>query len=265
MRTSHSKSLDQQTRTEISVAWSPDEVKSALGLVYQAYHREGLIAPNRYEMRVTPFHLLGTTEVLVAKSQGEIACTLTLVRDGKLGLPMESVFGSEVAIRRELGVRCAEATCLADRRANPERSFPLVSKLMSFIIQCAAYRGVDELLIAVHPRHAPFYEKYLGFDLINDVEQRYEAVCDNPAVALSLDIQRLQMSATPAYRRVFGKPFSNDRFHRQPLSANLLAELSTIVQQTYSRTTVESEPREEQLASSVLAFESPAPNYCAPA
>ena len=45
-------------------------------------------------MRVTPYHLLPTTEIFIALHQGEVVLTYTLVLDGRLGVPMESVYGS---------------------------------------------------------------------------------------------------------------------------------------------------------------------------
>ncbi len=213
----------------ISIASDPGDIEGALRLVYGSYMRVGLIEPNPYGMRVTPYHLLGSTDILIAKHNGDVVCTATLVRDGKLGLPMEGIFGDEVRSRRNRGILCAEASCLADRRSDDERTFPLLAKLMSFTIQCAAFRAVQELLIAVHPHHVKFYERFLGFEVINDSERSYDAVCGNPAIAMSLDIPRLQMSATPAHRRVFSHPFELHQFWHQPKPASLLAKLTRIV------------------------------------
>ena len=86
---------------EFKVAATQDERMAAFQLVYESYLQTGLIEPNPYQMRVTPYHLLPTTEVFVATCQGETIFTGTLVADGELGLPMESIFGREVALRRE--------------------------------------------------------------------------------------------------------------------------------------------------------------------
>ncbi|MHC4399660.1 MAG: N-acyl amino acid synthase FeeM domain-containing protein [Planctomycetota bacterium] len=222
-----------ETSVAIGIAYQPKEVKSALSVMYQAYLRCGLIEPNPFEMRVTPYHLLPSTEVLVGILRGETTCTVTLVRDGELGLPMESIFPDEVAWRREQGVPIAEASCLADRRRNLLRSFPLVSRLMSFIIQCAEYRGADELLIAVHPRHGKFYQRYLGFRQIAK-ERSYEAVQGNPAIAMSLDIPRLSIDYPTGYKRVFGVPFRNRDLAYRPMPEDLVDEMSLIVDQSYA-------------------------------
>ena len=209
------------------------ELKAALSLVYKAYLDSGLISTNQHELRVTPYHLLITTELLIAKIRGEVAATMTLVRDGELGLPLEAMFGSEVASRRQQGKKLVEISCLADRRASLERGFALLSRLMSFATQFGVSIGLEEALIAVHPRHAGFYQKFLGFDIIDSDVKEYEAVCGNPAVLLSLDLLRLQREQTPASRRLLGKTFSSSLFQRSPLSPELLAELTAIVADTY--------------------------------
>ena len=71
---------------------SREELFAAFHLVYEQYLRSGLMKPNSYRMRVTPYHLLPSTEVLVALDRGAVTCTMSLVRDGELGLPMESVY-----------------------------------------------------------------------------------------------------------------------------------------------------------------------------
>lgn len=217
----------------IKIATQPEEIKASLRLVYRAYLHKGLIRPNPYTLRVTPYHLSPATEVFMATVHGQPACTVSLVRDGDWGLPMESLFDEEVAWRREQGIACAEASCLADRREKQARSFPLVARLMSFTIQCAEYRGIDQLLIAVHPRHSKFYQRFLGFHQITTDERAYEAVCDNPAVALALDIPRLSHDSPAAYKRVFGKPFRAEDLRYRPISDELRGELRMIVGDTY--------------------------------
>jgi len=49
--------------------------------------------------------------------------------------------------------------------------------------------GADELCIAVHPRHAPFYEKGFGFIRFG-AEKPYAAVKNAPAVGLRLDLHQ---------------------------------------------------------------------------
>ena len=101
---------------ELKVAATRSERQAAFELVYQSYLRAGLYAENPFGMRFTPYQLLPTTDIIIAKLRGEVVSTLSLVRDGELGLPMEEIYPEEVNARRNKSVGLAEVSCLADRR-----------------------------------------------------------------------------------------------------------------------------------------------------
>ncbi len=137
-----------------------EERASAFRLVYNSYLESGLGKPNSYGMRITPYHLLPTTEIFIASLRRAIF-TVSLINDGGLGLPMEIVYGDEVARRRELGLAVSEASCLADRRSWFRGFFPVFVGITRLMAQYAKRRGLDELLVAVRPKHARFYRRYL--------------------------------------------------------------------------------------------------------
>lgn len=222
-----------RSKVAVKIASEPEELKGAFRLVYRSYLRSGLTEPNPHRMRVTPYHLLPTTEVVIATIRRDVICTVTLVGDGQLGLPMESIYREEVAQRRAQGVSVAEVSCLADRRRSLVRSFPVLVEVMGLMAQCARRRGIEELLIAVHPRHAGFYERFIGFKSIGR-ERVYGSVCNKPAVALALDLKRLAVIHPPAYKRFFGSPFPEEELQYRPISEELRAELSTMVDATYA-------------------------------
>lgn len=202
-----------------------DEVESALALVYSAYRRRGLIAPNPSGLRITPYHLLPATEILIATQANRVLCTATLIYDNPdLGLPIESTYGDEVAERRAAGKRFAEVSCLAD---GGEGKTPLkvLVRLMALIAQCTYYRGVSELLVTVHPHHADFYTKFWGFDCFAGV-RRCEAVRNNPAVALSLDLIWLKETSSRCHHRGFEPPFPEATLRPHPLSQEVRDYLS---------------------------------------
>jgi len=181
-------------------------------------------------MRATPYHVLPTTEIVIATVNDEIAHTMTLVRDGEMGLPMETIYQAEVEERRRRGLRLAEVSCLADRRRafSESREFSLMFRAMSFILQCARHRGIDQVVIAVHPRHAGFYQGYLGFQLCGE-KKTYATVCDHPAVALALDFHTLRSLHPRAYRRIFRKSFSSTAMAYRPIPEEVLADLKAII------------------------------------
>lgn len=134
--------------------------------MYEAYVRRGLARPNPSGLRATPHQLLPTTEVLVAVHHGQVIATISLVRDGKLGLPMEIAYPTEVAALRARGLYLAEVSCLADQRlARPAgvawsggcHAPAILMRLMSLMAQCALARGVNQLLIAVRPLLSAVY------------------------------------------------------------------------------------------------------------
>ncbi|MHC4402258.1 MAG: N-acyl amino acid synthase FeeM domain-containing protein [Planctomycetota bacterium] len=203
---------------EYKIAATREERASAFRLVYRSYLEVGLGEPNPYEMRVTPYHLLPTTEVFLATLAGETVFTLSLVADGKLGLPMESVYGSEVETRRAQGVRLAEASCLADRRSQFRGFFPVFLRLCRLMAQYARREGIEELLIAVHPKHAKFYRRFIGFRAMGQ-PKAYPTVRNHPAVALCLNFAQLDRERPHSYDTFFGQPIHEEVLHPQPITA----------------------------------------------
>lgn len=220
-----------------SIATTRDELTSAFHLVHEAYVRSGLILPNPYSMRITPHHLLPSTDVLISSIRGEAFCTLTLIRDGMLGLPMEAVYAEEVELRRDAGLRISEASCLADRRhSGVARTLPALRQIMALTAQCAKHQGMNQILIAVHPHHAGFYRRLLGFQSFGATKP-YEAVRNHPAVALSLDLDLLPVTNPQAYKRLFGERFPMADLESQPLPDALHEEFARIVYETYEADT----------------------------
>lgn len=216
---------------DFKIASSRHEWRAALGLVYRAYVRSGLIGMNGYRMRVTPFHVMATTEVLIAVDRDEVLSTLSIVGDGRLGLPMETIYSKQIARRRRQGIRLAEVSCLAYEQEGSQQSFAVVARLMALAVQCATYRGLDQLLIAVHPRHARFYERFIAFEMIGG-RKTYGSVRNHPAVAMALDLNGLRRDHPRAYERLFGVPFAADVLEHRPIPPELRADLQMIAAET---------------------------------
>lgn len=198
---------------------------SAFTLVYEAYVHSNLALPNPCGLRVTPYQLLPTTEILIATHQDRAICTMSLVRDGRLGLPLEELYAEQVAWRRQQGIRLAEVSCFADYQSDQKTGFTVTIALMSLAAQCAKSRGVDEALIAIHPRHVAFYERFLGFEVIGE-ERSYATVLDQPAVAMALDLNRLADTHPRGYARIFGAPFPSTSLDYHPMPDDLREELA---------------------------------------
>ncbi len=200
----------------IKVASSRDERQGAFRLAYNAYHRAGLCEARDEGLRITPYQLLPTTDIIVAILRGEVISTLSLVRDGELGLPVEAVYPEEVRQRRANGLKLAEVSCLADRRKDAARFFSLFSELAQVMIQMADREVVDQLLIAVHPRHARMYCRAMAFKQIGDARD-YEAVNGNPAVLLCLDLEDGKANRMETWKRFAGDPLPEAVVEPQPI------------------------------------------------
>lgn len=213
-------------RVVYKIATTLAELTSAFHLVYRAYMGRGLIGALPFQLRVTPYHILPTTEVFVGLRDGAVNCTVSLILDGKLGLPMESIYSKEVEERRSEGIELAEASCLAYHGAlNKKLGLAGVTGLMA---QCAKRRGVEQLLIAIHPSNSPFYRR-IGFRVIGETKP-YDAVRNHPAVPMSLDLSRLAIDNPQSYTRLFGVPFSDEQLAYRPLTNDLRSHFQRYVE-----------------------------------
>ena len=122
----------------------------------------------------------------------------------------------------------AEVTSLADQREGENTGSSPLIKVMGFMAQRAKRRGIDELLITVHPHHVKFYQRFIGFELFGK-ERPYESVLDKPAVALALDLNLLHVNHPRAYERFVGKPISAAELSDQPVQSGIRAKMRRIV------------------------------------
>ena len=199
------------------IASTREEQAAAFRLVYNSYLRAGLGEMNAHRMRVTPYHLLPSTEVFIAEHRGKVAFTMSLIADGELGLPMDSVYGDEVDQFRLKGLRLGEVSCLADCQRHVREFFPIFLCTCRLMAQYARYRGLDALVAAVHPKHSRFYRRYMDFHLFG-CEKTYPTVRNNPAVAAWLEFARLDREIPPTYKFFFGEKIPFDNLQPQPIT-----------------------------------------------
>jgi hypothetical protein len=200
------------------VADKPRERVGAFRLAYDAYVTSGLMRPNRFQLRVMPHHLLPTTATFVALREARVIATVSLVADGRLGLPLERVYPTEVNRLRAGSAWLGEVSALASSAAEAGSDFDVVVALMRLMAQFSQRQGLDHLLVAVHPRHARFYRRAMGFQPLGQ-ERPYPAVCNRPAVALHLDLARLDSAPLESVALFFGEPIPDEQLRFCPISA----------------------------------------------
>jgi len=199
-------SVAQRAALRFTRAVEPFEFDGAFRRLYQSYRQRGMALPHHKQMRLTRYHLLPTTRVFVARNGRQIIGTLSLVEDGPVGIPMRLIFDDAVDDLTRDTTRIAEATCLAVHEGVPQ-GLDVVHRLMGLAAQAAHRRGVARIVIAVHPRHAPFYVRSAGFRVFANTRP-YPTVGGLPAVALQLNVATLHEDNPAVYRRYFGMEFS---------------------------------------------------------
>lgn len=237
-RTTKGACTPERVNWHCQIATSRSDREAAFRLIYDAYVRSGLGVPNAHGLRVTPYHLLPTTTIFTAQHAGEstascVFATVSLIVDGELGLPLERIYAEEVASRRAQGLKLGEVSCLADRRHDFRRFFPVFCALNRWMIQFARAQALDQVLVAVHPKHARFYTRNMGFEVIGGLAN-YPSVCNRPAVALCFDFARNDREPFPYYDRFFSNPIPREELAPAPLSAGEIAYFSSMVDAAFS-------------------------------
>ncbi len=98
-------------RLELKIAASQEELTACFGLLHDAYVGSGFMRPHPSGLRVTPYHALPTTTTLCAKVDGVVVGTISIIREGVFGFPMQSAFDIS-SVRAKEG-RIAEISALA--------------------------------------------------------------------------------------------------------------------------------------------------------
>jgi hypothetical protein len=161
---------------------------AAFRLVHDEYVSRGYMKPLRSGRRLSVRHALPTTRVFVAQVGCEVVGTMTLIQDSLLGLPMDDLYRAELARLREDGRLVAEVSALAMhpsyRSAGPAILLRLIRMLALYAVEVAR---LDDLCIAVLPRHAAFYREFFDFEPFGG-QTTYARINWTPAVGLRLDL-----------------------------------------------------------------------------
>jgi hypothetical protein len=189
---------------QVKIANQRHEFEQAYALLAENYRARGYEVPGEKPFRFTPYHALPGTVTLVALDGESVVATLSLVRDNPvLGLPMESIYGEEIAQLRQAGHNIAEVISLADTGLSIREFVQVFKALITLEMQYHARRGGDCWTITVNPRHSSFYQKVLGYTALGP-QRSYQSVQNHPAEAYVLTTRAMAQSAPAMYQEVFG-------------------------------------------------------------
>ena len=192
-------------RLELKIAHTQEELTACFGLLHDAYVSSGFMRPHPSGLRVTPYHALPTTTTLCAKVDGVVVGTISIIREGVFGFPMQSAF--DISGVRAKDGRIAEISALAIhprwRKTGGSILFPLMKFMYGY---CTRYFDTRHLVIAVNPAHIEMYESLLFFRrLTANVVEHYDFVNGAPAVGATLDLHEAPELFKRAYEHKPGR------------------------------------------------------------
>lgn len=191
-------------RLELKVAETQEELESCFRILHDAYVASGFMKPSPSGMRVTMYHALPTTTTLCAKYDGRVVGTMSMIREGVFGFPLQAVFDLS-DVRAKQG-QIAEISALAVHPDFRKTGGAILFPLMQFMYEyCTEYFDTRHLVIAVNPDKIELYESLLFFERLQEtVVDKYDFANGAPAVGATLDLP----VAKEIFRRVYG--------HRKP-------------------------------------------------
>ncbi len=190
-------------RLELKVAETEEELEACFHILHDAYVGSGFMKPDPSGLRVTIYHSLPTTTTLCAKYDGEVVGTISMVREGVFGFPLQSVFDLEGV--RAKGGKVAEISALAVAPAFRKTGGAILFPLMKFMHQyCTEFFDTRHLVIAVNPDKIELYEALLFFKRLKEqTVDNYDFANGAPAVGATLDLHEADEVFAQGYR---GRP-----------------------------------------------------------
>ncbi len=187
-------------RLELKIADTQDELEACFRLLHNAYVGAGFMKPHPSGMRITVYHALPTTTTLCAKWDGRVVGTLSMIREGVFGFPLQSIFNL-AQVRGRTG-KIAEVSALAIdpkfRQTGGGVLFPLMKFMNTY---CREYFDTRHVVIAVNPNRVEMYESLLLFErLQTNPVKNYDFANGAPAVGASLDLSE----ASAQFESVYG-------------------------------------------------------------
>lgn len=188
-------------RLELKVAETQQELEDCFRILHDAYVASGFMKPAPSGLRVTMYHALPTTTTLCAKYDGRVVGTMSMIREGVFGFPLQAVFDLS-DVRAKQG-QIAEISALAVHPDFRKTGGAILFPLMKFMYQyCTEYFDTRHLVIAVNPDKIELYESLLFFERLQEnVVDKYDFANGAPAVGATLDLP----AAKDLFRRVYDR------------------------------------------------------------
>lgn len=174
--------LEDLEKPAIKFAETKEELEQAFALVYQVYWEKKYITePKEHKLYFSIYSLLPETVHIIAKKYLTVISTLTEIFDTEeFGLPMDIIFKDELDSLRNQNRKIVELSALATPREYRWKNIFLYQVQVMFWY--SLYKGVDDICIAINPRHVRYYMNLFPFEKLGE-EKMYPRV-NAPAIAL---------------------------------------------------------------------------------
>ena len=204
--------ISQSSRPEIKIADNLSEWEASYQLHYDEYLRAGYVKEASSSRMIFNIHnLLPETVVLVTKISDMMVSTLTQFFDDPVfGLPLDMIYKKELDKLRTQGRSISEIGSLVTR--NDFRWQNLFMHLCQAMYWYARFQKVDDLCIAVNPKHTRFYETVFLFEQIGP--KKFYPKVHAPAVLMRLDATRHEEKMKAVYDRMEDECNLHNRWHR---------------------------------------------------
>ncbi|MCD4701894.1 MAG: hypothetical protein K8S24_08575 [Candidatus Aegiribacteria sp.] len=175
--------------SDSTLAESIDEMKEAYKLIYDNYLLSGFQKPDPSSMRISFHNLLPTSCLMIAKKNGKVCGTLTLIQESGDRLPINELFNYEIGkIRKEDSLICELSGLALDTSlTNRESRAVLHSLFRKAFILGRHLLGCTDFCMMINPRHCDYYQKEFNFEKIGQIK-KYDKVNGAPAVPLRLHL-----------------------------------------------------------------------------
>ena len=192
---------EPDSRLVLEIAKTKEDLEACFRILHDAYVASGFMKPDPSGMRITIYHALPTTTTLCAKYDGKVVGTMSMVREGVFGFPLQQIFDLE-PVRAQAG-NIAEISALAVHPDFRKTGGAILFPLMKFMYEyCTEFFDTRHLVIAVNPEKIELYESLLFFKRLRERPvDHYDFANGAPAVGASLDLG----SAPEVFRETYGR------------------------------------------------------------
>lgn len=171
------------------VATTKDEIEQGFQLLYDSYLSEGLMDANNTRLRITKYHLLPTSTMIIAKKGSEVVATVTHILDSSFGLPVETNINLKPFKAGKK--RVAEISALAIKkglRRNHSLLFGITRFLYFFAVENL---GATHWVICINRKVSDYYKAIFFFNPIVE-DFKYDFVNAKHSSVLYCDLHAQQ-------------------------------------------------------------------------